>query len=123
MSKGKAKHQARLNAIQAFGKDLARRARSKCELCEENDDLRIVDIDSENEPSFDTLMLTCARCRAVLDGRRDDPKTLRFLETAIWSDIVPVAVSARTQIKQVDADWARDALELVRTSRPSQPPG
>ena len=122
MAKGKEKHQARLDAIQLHGKDLARRARSKCELCEEGGELRIHDTDPESAPSLETLLLGCDRCRALIEGRTDDPKTLRFLETAIWSDVPPVAASAREIIKRVDSDWARNALELVRTSRPSKPP-
>ena len=85
--------------------------------------MRIHDVDPEVEPSLDTLFLACARCRAVIGGRQDDPKTLRFLENAIWHDLPAVATSARTIIKSVDSDWARNALELVRTSRPSKPPG
>lgn len=122
MAKGKAKHQERLDAIQAFGKDLARRARSKCELCESSDDLRIFDADAEADPDLDTLLLACVRCRALFEGRIGDPKELRFLETAIWSEVSPVASMAREVIKRVDSDWARHALELVRTSRPSKPP-
>lgn len=122
VAKGKEKHRARLDAIQAFGKDLARRARSKCELCESSDDLRIFDANPDDEPSLESLLLACTRCRALFEGRVDDPKALRFLETAIWSDVPPVAKTAREVIKRVDSDWARNALELVRTSRPSKPP-
>lgn len=113
MSKGKAKHQARLDAIQFFGKDLARRASRRCELCEENDDLRIHDTDLEVEPEMETLALLCARCRAVLEGRKDDPETLRFLEGAIWSDQAPIGALAKEMIRAVDADWAREALSLL----------
>ena len=122
VAKGKEKHQARQEAIQLLGKDLARRARSKCELCESSDDLRAWDTAPDAEPTLETLLLACERCRALFEGRVDDPKTLRFLETAIWSNVPPVAQSAREAIKRVDSDWARHALELIRTSRPSRPP-
>ena len=113
MAKGREKHQARLDAIQMFGKDLARRAGRRCELCEESDDLRIYDADPEAEPDMDTLALLCGRCREVLEGRKADPSTLRFLEGAIWSDVAPIGGLAQRMIRRVDADWAREALALL----------
>jgi len=113
MAAGRDKHQGHLDAIALQGKDLARRAKRKCELCEENDDQRPYDLDPKAEPSLDTLVLLCQRCRAVADGRTDDPRTLRFLESTVWSEVEPVAGLARTLIARVDADWARQALDLI----------
>ena len=113
VARGLDKHNARIEAVASFGKDLARRAQRKCELCEESDGLRPYDTDLDSEPSLDTLALLCSRCREVIDGRRDDPRTLRFLEGAVWSEVPLVASLARTMIAQVDADWARNTLELV----------
>ena len=113
MAAGKQKHQERLDAIALQGKDLARRAKRKCELCEDNHDLRPYDTDPDAEPGLDTLVLLCERCRAVADGRVDDPRTLRFLESTLWSDIQPVAVMARRIAETIDADWARQVLDLL----------
>lgn len=113
MAKGKAKHQARLDAIQAFGKDLARRASRKCELCEGKVDLRPYDTAPDDPPTMDTVALLCERCRAVAGGRNDPPETLRFLENAIWSPYPAVASTAKAMIVRVDADWARNALDLI----------
>lgn len=113
MAKGKEKHQARLAAIALLGKDLARRAKRSCELCEGKGDIRPYDTDPENEPTMDTIALLCERCRAVADGRDDPPETLRFLEGAIWSPFGGVAVTARAVLKRVDADWGRAALEML----------
>ncbi len=113
MAKGREKHQARLDAISLQGKDLARRAKRTCEFCEGRGDLRAVDGDENAEPSLETLALACERCRAVLDGRKDDERTLRFLETAIWNEEPVVARLAKQMLASVDADWARAALEMV----------
>lgn len=113
MAKGYDKHRARIDAIALLGKDLARRARRKCELCEQADDLRPYDTAPDDEPSLDTLALLCARCRAVADGRRDDPRTLRFLEGSVWSEVEVVAALARTLLAEVDASWARDTLDML----------
>lgn len=113
MAKGKAKHQARLDEISFFGKDLARRAGRKCELCEGKDNLRTYDTSPDAEPSMDTLVLLCDRCRHVYEGRKDDPQTLRFLEGAIWGEVEPMKSMALKMLKAVDAHWAREALSLL----------
>lgn len=113
MAKGRKKHQERLATIELWGKDLARRAKRKCELCEAGEDLRAHDADVEAEPSLATLVLCCERCRAVIGGRSDDPRTLRFLETAIWNENAMIASLAKGMLSKVDAGWARDALEMV----------
>lgn len=110
-AKGREKHQARLDAVQAFGKDLARRARSKCELCDSGDEVRIHNTDPEGTPSMDTLLMLCGRCRAVLDdGRKEDERTMRFLESAVWNEVPVVAAVAKQMLEGVDAAWAREAL-------------
>jgi len=113
VAKGKQKHQARLDAVAYFGKDLARRAGRVCELCGEKGDLRPFDTDVDAEPSMETLGLFCARCREVADGRKDDPQTLRFLESAIWNPEPAISETAKQMIRRVDAGWAREALELL----------
>ncbi len=113
MAKGRQKHQARLDEIQFWGKDLARRAKRKCELCEESGELRPVDGDESAEPSLETLALACERCRAILGGRKDDERTLRFLETAVWHEEPVVAELAKKMLADVDADWAREALDML----------
>ena len=113
VAKGKAKHQARLDAIGLLGKDLARRASRKCELCEGKDDLRPYDTAPDAPPQMDALALLCTRCRAIADGRDDPERTLRFLESAIWSPYVGGGSTARSVRARVDADWARAALELL----------
>jgi hypothetical protein len=113
MSRGLDKHRERLDAIAFWGKDLARRAGRKCELCEGTEELRPFDLDADAEPSLETLVLGCDRCRAVLDGGAADPRTLRFLEGVMWTDVAPVAAAARRMLGSIDAEWARDALEAV----------
>jgi protein PhnA len=113
MAKGREKHQARLDAIQFFGKDLARRAKRKCELCEAGEDLRPYDTAPDGEPSLESLALLCERCRAVVDGREDDPRTLRFLEGAVWNETPVVAALAKRMLSELDVEWARDTLDML----------
>ena len=113
VAKGKEKHQARLQAIQLLGKDLARRARRKCELCETAGELRTHDLAPDDEPALGSVVLLCERCRELAAGQAQDARTLRFLEGAVWNEEPAVAGLARTLLGDVDADWARDTLEML----------
>lgn len=113
MAKGLEKHRARQDAIQVHGKDLARRAGKKCELCDGEGDLRPYDTAPASEPSLDTLLLACARCRDLAEGGKADERELRFLETAVWHELPHVAKTARAILGRVDAPWARATLEML----------
>ena len=115
MARGYDKHLLRKAEIDALGKDLARRAKRRCELCEESGDLRPHDTAPDAEPELSTLLLLCPRCREVAgDGAaQHDPRTLRFLEGAVWHEEPVVAATARRALAQVDAAWARETLEML----------
>lgn len=113
VAKGLDKHQERIAAINLCGKDLARRADKKCELCAGNDELRPHDTDADAEPSLDTLLLACKRCRDFADGGKCDERELRFLETAVWHELPHVAALAKSMLSRVDADWARATLDML----------
>eukprot|EP00873_Tetraselmis_striata_P046185 jgi/Tetstr1/466449/TSEL_010977.t1 len=99
-----------------LGKDLAKRASRKCELCEGKDSLRAYDsAPSEPEPQLEALLLLCGRCRDLVerDAKGFDARELRFLEGQIWSEQPLVAETAKHLLSKIDADWARDSLDLV----------
>ena len=64
MAKGREEHDARTARLQSFGKDLARRAKSKCELCEKaGEKLRIFEVPPEpRDPDRERCLLLCGRC-------------------------------------------------------------
>jgi hypothetical protein len=57
-------------------------------------------------------MLLCSRCTELSDGLPYDPRTLRFLEGAVWNEEPTVAEWARSALTTVDAEWARDTLAM-----------
>lgn len=117
MAKSLGRHQERLAAVALLGKDLARRAERRCEWCGDKDDLRPYDHAPDREPSLETLALLCARCREVVKGGGAgcDPRALRFLEGAVWSEVPAVREPAIRVLRALaaEAPWARDALEHV----------
>ena len=113
MAKGREKVEARKHALSLLGKDLARRAQRRCEFCEARDDLRPHDTSPTDEPSLDALVLLCQRCRRLVAGEPVDARQCRFLEGAVWSEVPVVADLAKQCLGRIDADWARDTLDMV----------
>lgn len=115
MARGRDAHQARLSAVAALGKNLSRRAGSRCELCEGSDDLRVHEVPPvEEDPDEAAAILACAPCRDDMTAKRlRDFDRLRFLETAMWSETPPVQVAAVRLLHRLssEVDWARDALD------------
>lgn len=119
MAKGKEVHQARQAALQSYGKDLARRARSKCELCERaGESLRIFEVPPvPKDPDFDRCLMLCADCA----DQSEDPRAFRpgphwrFLAEQAWSGNPLVQVLAIRLLRRQSAreDWAREALDTL----------
>ncbi len=117
MAKGKAEYEARQSALNLLGKDLARRAKSKCELCEEGGKaLSVAEVPpAPKVPDIDCCVMICEDCSAAVS----DPKRFRagenwrVLTKTVWSDIPAVQVLAvRLMKRQSDSQsWAGEALD------------
>ena len=106
MSKGRQKNQERLHAIQSLGRYLTRRAASKCELCHASTSLEVIEIAPKpTEPQLDRALLVCAQCRNYVEKPSStyEPSQLRFLAERIWSDIVPVQITAIRIARRISA--------------------
>lgn len=115
MARGRDAHKARLKAVAALGKTISRRARSRCELCDGDADLRVFEVPPvEEEPSDEAAVLACVLCRDDIEAKKlRDFGRLRFLETAIWSETAPAQIAAVRLLRRVAEHeaWARDALD------------
>jgi protein PhnA len=116
MSKGYNEHQGRLRSLASFGKDLARRARSKCELCETGGvPLTTFEVAPvTNPPEFAHLILVCEHCAECL-AKEKYPETERWrcLNNTIWSETPAVQVAAARILREIakTEPWATDLLE------------
>jgi protein PhnA len=112
MAKGRDKHQAHQDALDALGRNLSRRARSRCELCGDREGLRPHEVlGGPEDPIEDWALLACARCRAAMDGELGDASTLRFLEETVWAELRPAQIAAVRVLRRVDQPWSIAALE------------
>ncbi len=118
MAKGYELHQARMMALQAMGKDLARRAKSRCEITGASGiPLRAYEVPPVGEdPDIDRTLLVSQDCLDMLDRpERLAGRTWQCLAEAVWSDFPAVQVVAWRMLAELAKreDWAREALDGV----------
>lgn len=117
MARGRDRHRARLDALAALGRPLARRARSACELCETaGESLEPWELPpAPDEPVLERTLLLCRRCH----GGASNPDAIeaddwRFLENAVWGELPVARVLALRLLRalgQSDVIWARESAE------------
>lgn len=118
MGKGYDGHQARVAALQAIGKDLARRAKSKCELTgAAGVPLRPYEVPPVGgEPDLERTLLLSEACHDVLEHpKRLAGREWQGLAETVWSESPAVQVVAWRMLKRLAQreDWAREVVEEV----------
>jgi protein PhnA len=118
MAKGYETHQLRMMALQGLGKDLARRAKSKCELTgAAGVPLWAYEVPPvPPEPELDRTLLLSEACHAAI-ARPAGMVGCEWhcLGEAIWSDFPAVQVVAWRLLNHLARrdDWARQTLDEV----------
>lgn len=118
MSKAADKHKERLNEVSSFGKDLARRCKSHCELCDNHGvKLFIHEVPPvPKDPELDHCIFICETCLEQINyPKRLDINHWHCLHTSIWSEVPAVQVMATLMAKQIaaKADFAEELLDQV----------
>lgn len=115
MARGRDKHQAHKAAVAALGRELSRRARSKCELCGESRSLKVVEVDGNPDPDAGPevawALLLCERCISLRE--RGDGADARFLAEACWAELRPTQITAVRILRRIapNMPWAADTLD------------
>lgn len=118
MAKGYETHQARTLALQGLGKDLARRAKSKCELTgAAGVPLRAYEIPPvAAEPEIDRTLLVSETCLEMLERpERLKGREWQCLAEVVWSELPAVQVVAWRMLNELAKreDWAREVIAEV----------
>ena len=118
MARGYELHQARMMALQGMGKDLARRAKSRCEITGAAG-LKLWPYEVPPvgaEPDIERTILVSEACLEMLDHpNRLRGREWQCLAEAVWSDNPAVQVTAWRMLRELAKreDWAREALDNV----------
>jgi protein PhnA len=123
MAKGLDKHRERLEALALLGKDLTRRASSKCELCATSGiKLQIHEVPPvPTEPELEGCIFICTTCKEAIDqlDRRsatgfNNSDHWRCLNTSVWSEVPAIQVMSVHLIKQMGhTNWAHDLMDSL----------
>ncbi len=118
MAKGYQENKERTATLSMFGKDLARRARSKCELCEASGvSLSVCEVPPvpSGMPEIERCVFICDSCREqFLNPKKFKPgEQWRCLAQTVWTEVPAIQVAAVRLLKrQADSQaWAREALD------------
>ena len=118
MAKGLEKHQGREQALSLFGKNLARRSGSKCELCSASGvKLSIYEIPPvPTEPDYALCAFFCETCISQIEKpKKIDANHWRCLNHSAWSEEPSTQVMAIRILQKLSEtqDWARELLVEV----------
>lgn len=118
MSKAKEKHAQRLEALSLLGKDLTRRSRAHCELCDAHG-IKLAPYEvkpAQEAPDIEHTVFACEVCI----GQLSKLKTLssdhwRCLNTSVWSEVAPVQIIAIRILKHLakNVEWAVDLYDQL----------
>ena len=114
MAKKRIKQRA---AVGVLGKQLTRRSRGRCELCEGRDGVRPHELPPfPVDPDPDRTLMACGRCRDWIERDRIDAVEAHFLGGAVWSEEPAVRLAAARLLlahEDPDAPWMQEALEVT----------
>ena len=112
--KKRVKQRARVGGL---GKDLTRRSRGRCELCEGRESVRPFElVPFSEEPSLERTLMGCERCRRWLERGKVQAVEASFLSSAVWSLEPAVQLAAMRLLllaDDPDSPWLRDALDAA----------
>ncbi|MGL5278299.1 MAG: PhnA protein [Cetobacterium sp.] len=116
MAKGYDQYLERKNKVNSFGKELTRRAKSKCELCEATGvSLSIFEIPpTKEEPEVERCIFICDECRDKLERiKKAKENDFRFLSNSMWSEVDMVRALSIVLLKEMSKkySWAEVILD------------
>lgn len=125
MSKSAEKHQVRISDLNSFGKDLARRCKSHCELCDTHGVKLVIHevAPVPKEPALDHCIFICENCNDQIKfPKRLEINHWHCLHASIWSEVPAVQVMAVLMAKRISdkADFAEELLDQIYLEEPIQ---
>lgn len=116
MSQAHARHKAHKEELQRMGKDLARRSKSLCELCDASTSLSAYEVPPEPEaPALESTLFLCDTCIQQIEKPDTiDPNHWYSLQEKVWSEHAVVQVMAWRMLQHLKTEtWAQDLLDQL----------
>jgi protein PhnA len=94
-------------------KDLEKRSNNVCELCGSNEDLKVYQVNL-NDEGTDGSVLLCGVCNSNVDSPKEiDENHWRCLNDAMWNENQIVQILSYRVLKQLNESWANELLEMM----------
>jgi len=117
MSKGREQHQARAVEVAGLGRSLSRRAKNRCEICEQSRSLKVIEVEPiMSTPDVERAILVCNECEAALSDKGAPHDQMHCLEVAVWSETTPVQIAAIRLLSQLSGrgvGWAQGTMDSL----------
>ena len=97
-------YQQRQKDLSLLGKPLARRAKSKCELCGDATSLKIYELNPQTDVIPERCCMLCDVCSIQLASGNLDPNHWYCLNDAMWSEIPVVQALSFKLLNQLQTD-------------------
>ncbi|MDY0320567.1 MAG: PhnA domain-containing protein [Arcobacteraceae bacterium] len=93
--------------------ELKQRSNGVCELCGSSDDLKVYQVNL-NDDGLDGNVLLCGVCNANVDSPKEiDENHWRCLNDSMWSEHQIVQILAYRTLKQLNESWANELLDMM----------
>ncbi len=108
-------NKARIEELNSFGKNLARRCKSHCELCGASGPLSIYEVPPVKEPDMDKCIMLCDVCLEQLNDKKNiNEHHWHCLNESAWSEVPAVQVVVWRLLNRLSSNlWAQDLLEQL----------
>jgi len=108
-------NRARVDELNSFGKKLARRCKSCCELCGESDSLSIYEVPPVKDPDIDKCIMLCNVCLEQLKDKKNiNEHHWHCLNESAWSEVPAVQVVVWRLLNKLSSNlWAQDLLDQL----------
>ena len=94
---------------------LIQRSGNKCELCNSEDELQLLEVQPLDNRTEDNCLLACAKCRAQIEKKEElDSSHWRGLGDVMWSEIPSIQVVAWRMLNRLrNESWAAENLDML----------
>ena len=115
MARSYQENQDYLNASSRFGKDLARRSGSACEICSASGvALSVFEVPpGEDPPVYESCVFLCDTCRGQIETpRQRDAQHWRCLTSSVWSEVPAIQVLSVLMLREFGETetWASEVV-------------
>jgi len=94
---------------------LLNRSGNKCEICGSADDIKVYEVQPQDNPNEENSIVACSVCRNQIDKKAElNQEHWKCLTESMWSEVPGVQVVAWRMLNRMRTEsWAADLLDML----------